>query len=264
MHDRADGDELLRLAEAPTIYDSIGEGEHVFVRDHYVLFLGRSTHPDFNAVQYLRLSPETIDVAIDEVRSLAREHGRTALTWEVASTATPPDLAGRLRERGMTPAEPPMAVVMALHKAPPQPPPNIAVTRVETIADFKTFVSITHEVFGAMDRLPDELERIERQGAADLAETRFLRYIAWLDGQPVAAASASFTDAGVLLHSGSTKAAARGRGAYRALVAARWDEAVRRGTSVAVTRAGPMSRPILRQVGFVELAEVHFLVDRFA
>ena len=58
-------------------------------------------------------------------------------------------------------------------------------------------------------------------------------------------------------------AAARGRGAYRALVAARWADAERAGTPLAVTRAGPMSRPILRRVGFSELAEIHFLEDRF-
>jgi hypothetical protein len=114
------------------------------------------------------------------------------------------------------------------------------------------------------DRLVAELERIDHEGAADLADTRFVRYIAWIDGAPMAATTASFTNVGVLLHSGLTLPAARGRGAYRALFAARWDDAVRHGTPLAVTRAGPMSRPILARVGFVELADIAFLVDRFA
>jgi len=261
---QASDDTILRLAEAPAAYEAIGAGEHLIANDRYVLFIARGDHPGFNTVQHLRLSPQTIDATVDEVRAIARAHGRTALTWEIASSATPPDLAERLRERGMTVAEPPRAVVMALHEPPPPAPAGIRVTRVETIADFRVFVSITHEVFGMADRLPAELERIDHDGAADLADTRFVRYIAWIDGAPMAAATASFTNVGVLLHSGSTLPAARGRGAYRALVAARWDDAVRHGTPLAVTRAGPMSRPVLARVGFVELAEITFLVDRFA
>jgi hypothetical protein len=259
----ASDETILRLAEAPAAYEAISAGEHLFANDRYVLFIARSDHPGFNTVQHLRLSPETIDATIGEVRTIARAHGRTALTWEIASTATPPDLIEQLREHGMTPAQPPAAVVMVLREPPPPPPADITVTRVETIANFRTFVSITHEVFAMTERLPSELERIDREGAADLANTRFVRYIAWIDGMPMAAATASFTKAGVLLHSGSTLPAARGRGAYRALVVARWDDAVRRGTPLAVTRAGPMSRPILGRVGFTELAEITFLVDRF-
>ena len=56
-------------------------------------------------------------------------------------------------------------------------------------------------------------------------------------------ASASFGERGAALFGGSTLPEARGRGAYRALVAARWDDAVARGTPVLVTQAGPMSRP---------------------
>ncbi|WP_437952533.1 GNAT family N-acetyltransferase [Sorangium sp. So ce296] len=118
-------------------------------------------------------------------------------------------------------------------------------------------------MFGRLDLLGAELARIDRDGARDLAEPRFVRYLAWIDGEAVAAATATFTDAGAVLHAGSTKAAARGRGAYRALLAALWEDAVRRGAPRVVTRAGPMSRPILRRVGFQELAEIDFLVDRF-
>ena len=254
---------LLRLAEAPNIYEPINADERLFVEESYVLFLGRGDDPGFNSVQHLRLSPSTIDATVAEIRDRARYHGRHALTWEVARSATPADLLDRLQALGMTPATPPMAVVMALRTPPPAPPAEIVVSRVESIADFRAYVTITHEVFGLLDRLDAELERIDREGARDLAQQQFVRYIAWIAGEPVAAASALFTDAGVMLHSGSTKPNARGRGAYRALVAARWNDAAARGTPVAVTRAGPQSRPILRQVGFEELTEIHFLLDHF-
>jgi predicted GNAT family acetyltransferase len=260
-HQPTSNDHLLRLAEATNAYEPLGPGEQLIVRDRFILFLGRGDHAAATTVQYLRLSPEDLAATVAEVRALARAHGRHALTWEVASSATPPDLAARLKVLGMQPATPPKAVIMALREPPQSPPTGISVTRVATIADFRTFVSITHEVFGIMDRLESELERIDRDGAADLANLRFRRYLAWSDGAAIAAASASFTEHGVMIHSGSTRPGSRGRGAYRALVAARWEEAVEHGTPL-VTRAGPQSRPILQRVGFVELAEIAFLIDK--
>src|SRR5205085_2048265 len=153
--------------------------------------------------------------------------GRSALTWEVATTATPRDLGHRLAALGMVAGDPPMAVVMALRRAPPVAPSGVDVTAVATLDAFRTYVTITHEVFGMMANLPLALENIDRDGPQTLADPRATRYLASIDGQPVAAAMATFTPVGAILHAGSTRAAARGRGAYRALVAARWAEAVR-------------------------------------
>jgi predicted GNAT family N-acyltransferase len=47
-----------------------------------------------------------------------------------------------------------------------------------------------------------------------------------------------------------TLPSARGRGAYRALIAARWDEAVARGTPALAVQAQETSRPILERCGF--------------
>jgi predicted GNAT family acetyltransferase len=263
LTDRAGSDALLlRLAEAPNAYEPLGADEQLIVRDSFILFLGRGDHAGANSVQYLRLAPKAIPAIVSEVRTLARMHGRRAITWEVTTSATPHDLATQLQLLGMTPATPPKAVVMALHEPPSPAPTGITVTRVATIADFRTFVSITHEVFGVLDRLENELIRIDHDGAADLADIRFRRYLAWSEGSAIAAASATFTEHGVMLHAGSTTARYRGRGAYRALVAARWQEALDYGTPLLVTRAGPQSRPILQRLGFSELAEISFLVDQ--
>ena len=45
------------------------------------------------------------------------------------------------------------------------------------------------------------------------------------------------------------------RGAYRAVVRARWDEAVRRGTPALAVGAGQMSRPILERLGFEQVLQ---------
>ena len=65
------------------------------------------------------------------------------------------------------------------------------------------------------------------------------------------------------LNGGAVLPEARGRGAYRGLVSARWDDAVARGTPALVTQAGRMSAPILERLGFREVARIKILVDRF-
>ena len=55
---------------------------------------------------------------------------------------------------------------------------------------------------------------------------------------------------------------ARGRGAYRALVRARWEHAAERGTPLLVVQAGAMSGPVLTRLGFETHGELGLLVDR--
>ena len=57
------------------------------------------------------------------------------------------------------------------------------------------------------------------------------------------------------------RAAWRGRGAYRALVSARWGDAVRLGKPALVIQAGALSRPILARCGFQEICRLKVLED---
>jgi GNAT superfamily N-acetyltransferase len=158
--------------------------------------------------------------------------------------------------------EDPHAVAMVLADPPEPGSSDVLVTKVETVEDYRTAIEIACECFGMDDaHRAEALAAAEREfllvrehGAADT-------FLAWVDGQAVARATAVYTDAGVCLFGGATVEQARGRGAYRALVAARWDEAVRRGTPALVTHAGKMSRPILTRLGFLEVAEIRILLD---
>ncbi len=58
------------------------------------------------------------------------------------------------------------------------------------------------------------------------------------------------------LYSGGTVPDYRGRGAYRALVAARAAEALRRGYRYLTVDARETSRPILQRLGFQALATI--------
>ena len=87
-------------------------------------------------------------------------------------------------------------------------------------------------------------------------------FLALLDGRPAATATAIPSDRGVFLIAGSTMRWARGRGLYRALVRARWDYAVERGTPALVTQALPdTSYPILKRLGFQDVCDTYRLED---
>jgi GNAT superfamily N-acetyltransferase len=66
---------------------------------------------------------------------------------------------------------------------------------------------------------------------------------------------------GVFLGGAATLPEARGRGAFRALVHARWEEAVRRGTPFLAVDAGPQSRPVLERLGFQRIGEIESFLD---
>jgi GNAT superfamily N-acetyltransferase len=86
-------------------------------------------------------------------------------------------------------------------------------------------------------------------------------WVALLDGRPVAYAGAIAGPRGLFLTGGVTLPDARGRGAYRALVRARWDEAVRRGTPALVVHAEEASRRVLERIGFERVGNVVELVS---
>ena len=86
-------------------------------------------------------------------------------------------------------------------------------------------------------------------------------YAAWIDGRIAGAGAAYFSPRGFLMAGGSTAHWARGRGAYRALVRARWDDAAARGTPALAVQAGAMSAPILRRLGFETVCRFRRLED---
>jgi hypothetical protein len=139
-------------------------------------------------------------------------------------------------------------------------PEGVSVRVADTRDLYAASERIARTAFGMQDELTDQQLTALFQ-RSDLAVSR--RYLACVDGVDVATGNALFTEHGVVLNAGSTLPGWRGRGAYRALVRARWDAAVAAGTPVLVTQAGAMSRPILERLGFVAVCEVRALLDAF-
>jgi hypothetical protein len=194
-----------------------------------------------------------------EVRATLRERGRTRTQWEVGSTA-PAGLVEALLERGLKPDRDPYTVALVLTSEPPPPAPGLTARRIETLEELEAAAAVQWEAF---EIPPEEIEEARALLPKAFAEGVNLRHAVWLDGEIVCTGTASPTEHGLLLYGGATLSKARGRGAYRALLRARWDDAVALGTPVLITQGGSMSRPILERMGFERIGEVHVLLDDF-
>jgi hypothetical protein len=249
---------LREIAEYPNSFGPLGPRDERIETDRYTLWMGSGKN--WNTVQRQRLDPDEIDDALDEVRTLLRERGRERTQWEVGSSASPPDLVDRLLERGLVRDKEPYAVALVLAQAPPPPPPGIVARRVESFEEYAAANAVQWEAFEAP---ADEIEESRANLEERWNETVNVMHAAWLDGEIVATGTSAVTEHGLLLYGGATLPRARGRGAYRAVLHARWEEAVRNGTPALITQGGSMSRPILERMGFERVGDVYMLMDAF-
>jgi hypothetical protein len=254
--------DLELLAESPNTRMPLGPNDELLRTTRYSLWLGPGTHPGWTVVQQVRVEAAELPDVLEEVRGHVRERGRTAATWELGNLSTAPaDVADRLLDLGLVPDDEPLAVGMVLTSRPPEPPPQVTARSVETLEEYCVAADIQRRAFGMTDEQRAREAERDRERWDERATSASVTFLAWVDGEPAAAATGTYADAGAILFGGGTLPEARGRGAYRALVRARWDEAEKRGRAALVTQAGRMSRPILRGLGFREVAEIRILRD---
>ena len=196
---------------------------------------------------------------LEEVRTQLRDRGRTQTQWEVGSSA-PAGLFDALLERGIRPDKDPYAVALVLTNEPPPPREGLVARQIETYEEYVAANEVQWEAFGST---PAEIAEAKTLLPKLFRESVNLRHAGWLDGELVCTGTSAPTEHGLLLYGGATRESARGRGAYRALIRARWDDAVALGTPALITQGGTMSRPILERLGFERVGEVHMLLDEF-
>jgi hypothetical protein len=243
-------DWALELAENPNTYVPLRPGHDRIVTERFVLWLGGGDHPGWNVAQRFRFRADELGEVREEIHAHVRAKGRTACSWEVGPSATPSDLVERLLALGLVEDAEPLRVGMAL-TATPSGASELEARRAQSDVERRLAAQIGATVFGTPVVEPPP------------PDPGTVLYVAYLDGRPVARATGSFSEHGVTLSGAATLSEARGRGAYRALVHARWHDAVLRGTPLAVTDAGSQSRPILARMGFREVCTIRALIDRF-
>jgi GNAT superfamily N-acetyltransferase len=202
-----------------------------------------------SAVIYSSLDDGSADAAIR--REAAYFAGmRHELEWKLYTHDRPGDLHQRLVEHGFVAGE--LEAIMALDLAQVSqallwPVPS-AVRRIARPEDLRDVTRVREAVW------PGEHGWLEARLAATMrAEPERLSVYVFYEGdEPVSAARIHFParSAFASLWGGATLPLSRGRGCYTALLAARVQEALRRGVHYLTIDASPMSRPIVAKHGF--------------
>jgi len=254
---------IRRFAEEPSVYlpDPPSPARRIKTQS-FVLMLAPS--PGMSVASEIRTADDTLDGTIEQVRALVRDSGYTRSTWLVGPSCTPGKLASLLRDRGFRPAAPPlepMLTAMALVE-PPAPPPDG--THAKLVADYDDFLTTLKIAIDAFD-LPEEAAARVLAVAPELWKSRDplkrFDHLAVVDGEPVGFSHTLVGTTGLVLDGSGVNAKSRGRGAYRALVAARWAEAVKLEKPALVVQAGSMSGPILERCGFERICDLDVLDD---
>jgi GNAT superfamily N-acetyltransferase len=253
--------EVVALCENAQSNGPTWPGSELIRRDGFDVWLGPPIYPGLSVV--LNLQRDDAGAVLDDARAFLRERGRTRANWMIGSSS-PANLPDDLLALGLTDDIDPLLRGLVADAEPGGVDRSIEVRRVDSVSDLRAFFRVQQEAFGE-ERNADArgADHIDAMFAAERDRDDIVTYLAYLDGEPVATARGTFAEHGVVMNGGSTLPLARGRGMYRALVAARWDDAVERGTRYLTTVARPMSAPILERMGFVEVCTVRVLNDVF-
>jgi hypothetical protein len=190
-----------------------------------------------------------LDALIARTRDYFAARGQ-AFEWK-AYGHDRPDLADRLRRAGFAPDD--VETVMVGRSADlagsGPAPAGVRIRATTDDADLRRIAAMESDVWGVdWSRLATDL-----RARIDSAPDDVLVLVAEAGGAVVSAAwlvPAAGTDFGVL-RGGTTTAAWRRRGIYRALVARRARHAAERGIRYLMVEASADSRPILERVGMV-------------
>lgn len=220
-----------------------------------------SPHYWYGSATRPRFSDSTVDRRVAEVRDWFREQGRREFMWMVGDSATPIGLADRLLASGARWDEDPDGEAMILDHEPPPAPSGIVIRRIETLADYAASMRIALEDAGLEEWAKTEAG-LEAAWAEARTDDQMYGFLAVEAGEPIGFAQLVWLTNGLpYLGGATTLRAARGHGAFRALVRARWDEAAARATPLLLVQAGRMSAPILAGLGFRTVGHVRTLVD---
>ncbi|MEP6598518.1 MAG: GNAT family N-acetyltransferase [Actinomycetota bacterium] len=222
-------------------------------REDGVVRLISSGH-GWSGVTWSDLEPASADAVIAAQVSRFAQLSRP-WEWKYYSSDQPPDLPARLIAAGLRP-EPIEALLVAEISELPldvPPPPGVQLLPVVDERGVEMLVRVWHEAFGG-----------DHPGFSATWLTRLAQHpdagaavVAVAAGQtPIAGGRMEFhhgTDF-ASLWGGGTVPAWRSRGVFRSLVAHRAALAAARGFRYLQVDASSDSRPILRRLGFVELA----------
>jgi GNAT superfamily N-acetyltransferase len=194
-----------------------------------------------------------LDRLIARQRDRFRARGQ-GVEWKVRAHDLPADLPERLVAAGFVPEDPSTVLLGFVREVAAEPvlPGGVVLRRVSAAGDLRRIADQQTEVWGfdcswvAADLLarvsadPGQITVLVAEAGERLVCTAWSLYHPGTDF--------------VALLGGTTVPDWRGRGLYRAMIAARAREAAARGVRLLHVDASPASAPILRRCGFHEIA----------
>ena len=205
----------------------------------------------YNFIGWWEFGPErAAEIAAREAAFFA---GRE-VEWKVYSHDGPPGLNAALAAAGFAPEGPETFVVLDLDETQPpyDPPLGVEVREVTDADGVADLVAVSNAAFGREEpwRLAQLIDRLEDPTQA--------LFVAYDNGRPVSSGRLELAPGKAFagLYGGGTVPDYQGRGAYRALVAARGAVAMSHGCRFLTVDALETSRPILERLGFRPLATI--------
>ena len=230
----------------------------------FFVFFGRG--PSVTLVMRVLLEDHDVEAAVHEVRDIVKARGHRNACWSIGTSSTPADLVERLIDCGLQlddrAGNDAHTTAMVLDRGDLLGSSTTArARRVESFDEFVQAARIDRAAFGIDDGWDEWLESAPSLWERERSGLGPRVYLAFVEGETVGCARAIFDPEAVLLLGGGVLEQSRGRGAYKALVLARWEDACLAGTPALAVHAGQMSRPILERLGFSRVAEITQLYD---
>ena len=242
-------------------------GAEIIVTPRYTITL----QPDFpvpgpNSVSWIRCRPDEADELITEAHATIAPH-RLPVMWTLDPETEPRNFGDYLMARYIHPDPHPDAAVMVLPidamVAVPAPAGLEIRDGLSDLATFRSADAVAAEAFMS-DSIADSrghIEMLERRRLNWLAAGNRHILLATVDGEPAGTAGLTVFAQGAIINGGSVRPKFRGRGVYRALVAARLEIARSAGVSGLAVWGGAMSAPILERLGFQTVGWRRFYLD---
>jgi GNAT superfamily N-acetyltransferase len=212
--------------------------------------------PGMNYILYSRLGEAEVDAVIQEQIAFFSQMEQP-FSWHVYDHDWPPDLKDRLVSHGFIADDDPDAVmVLELGDALSELLEPVAkdVRRITQQDQLEDIAQIEAQVYGS------DFTWLKGRLSSHLEVPGYLSlYVAYVEEQPVSTGWIHFHPKSQFasLFGGATLSEYRQRGLYTAVLAARAQEAIRRGYRFLSTGASQMSQPILTRNGFRLLTYAH-------
>lgn len=209
----------------------------------------------YNHIGWWSLADDQVEAAVQREAAYFRSLGQE-VEWKVFSHDHPASLTSHLAAAGFVPDETETFLAFDLDTAglEAEAIPGIEIRCATDEAGLRDYVTANAAAFGRSDHPYQQVGVLLPR----LHDGSLSIYVAYADDKPICAGRlellADRPFAG--LYGGGTDPAWRGRGVYRAVVAARAAEARSRGVRYLTVDALETSRPILERLGFDALAQV--------